>query len=74
MTARKPTSVRMPADLRQAVKSEAHATAQSQQAVLLSSIRAGLASLHGQRRETIKLPQSLAKPIAAIRRQNRKVK
>lgn len=42
MTARKPTSVRMPADLRQLVKAEAKASAQSQQAVLLSTIRAGL--------------------------------
>lgn len=51
MTARKPTSVRMPSDLRQAVKAEATATNQSQQQVLLSSIRAGLPGLLKQRRK-----------------------
>jgi hypothetical protein len=50
MTARKPTSVRMPSDLRKAVLEEAKVSAQSQQAVLLSSIRAGLPNLLKQRR------------------------
>ncbi len=50
MTARKPTSVRMPSELRKAVQQEASASSQSQQAVLLSSIRAGLPSLLKQRK------------------------
>lgn len=45
MAQRKPTSIRMPAELRKMVKDEAKASSQTQQAVLLSTIRYGLAEL-----------------------------